>query len=288
VAAPPEQQTAFDADTAVVARPGGADTGAGFVFDAAISARWAVPRGPNGGYIAALILNALTQAVGDPDRAPRSLTLHYLRPPVPDQPAEVHVAVERAGRTLTSLSARLVQDGRPMVLALAAFAADFPTAADYDTPAPVVGPAPAELNVVPPGPGIPEIALRTALLPVFGAMADTGVSLAAGGEEALVGGWLRLAEPRPADAAAVAFYADAWLPAPFALLKAPAPAPTIDLTIHFRRRLPYAGMAPDAPVLARFTSTTSHGGFFEENGEIWAPDGTLLAQSRQLALLFPG
>jgi acyl-CoA thioesterase len=47
-------------------------------------------------------------------------------------------------------------------------------------------------------------------------------------------------------------------------------------------------MAPEEPVLARFSSKTSHGGFFEEDGEIWAPDGTLLAQSRQLALLVPG
>ncbi|WCB95860.1 hypothetical protein DSM104299_04611 [Baekduia alba] len=279
--AAPAQTTAFDADTTVVpAAPG--------VYDATISDRWAVPRGPNGGYIAALMLRAMEAEVGDPDRAPRSLTLHYLRPPVPGEPAQIHVAVERAGRTLTSLSARLLQDGRPMVVVLAAFASDFPTAADYASPAPDVGPPPAQLHTVPPAPGVPEIALRTALQPVFGAMADTGVSLAAGGDEALVGGWLRLAEPRAADAAALAFYCDAWLPAPFALLKAPAPAPTIDLTIHFRTRLPHPGMDADAPVLARFSSTTSRGGFFEEDGSIWAPDGTLLAQSRQLALLIPG
>jgi acyl-CoA thioesterase len=280
VSAPP-QTTAFDADTAVAAAGPG-------VYQATISDRWAVPRGPNGGYIAAVMLRALVAEVADPDRAPRSLTLHYLRPPVPGRRAEIHVAVERTGRTLTSLSARLIQDGRPTVLALAAFAADFPTAADYAQPAPDVGPPPAELHVVPPAPGVPEIALRTALQPVFGAMADGGVSMAAGGDEALVGGWLRLAEPRPADAAALAFYCDAWLPAPFALLKAPAPAPTVDLTIHFRTRLPHPSMAPDTPVLARFASSTSGGGFFEEDGAIWAPDGTLLAQSRQLALLVPG
>jgi acyl-CoA thioesterase len=267
--------TTFDADTAVTPAGDG-------LYEAAISGRWAVPRGPNGGYIAATILNALTAAVDDPARAPRSLTLHYLRPPRADATAQIHVTVERAGRTLTSLSARMAQDGKVMVLALAAFADDFPTAADYAQPAPDAGPPPAELHTIPEAPGIPEIARRTAMAPIFGPGPQGG------GDEALVGGWLRLAEPRVADAAAVAFYADAWLPAPFALLKAPAPAPTIDLTIHFRTRLPHPGMDAGTPVLARFSSSTSHGGFFEEDGSIWAPDGTLLAQSRQLALLVPG
>jgi acyl-CoA thioesterase len=266
--------TIFEQDTAVT--PAGEG-----VWHATISDRWAVPRGPNGGYIAALILRALEAAVDDPERAPRSLTLHYLRPPVAGEVAQIHVTVERAGRTLTSLSARLVQDGRTMVLALAAFAGDFTAAIDYVASPPDVGPPPAELHTVPAAPGVPEIALRIAAAPVFG----TGAL--AGGDEALAGGWLRLAEPRIADAAALAFYADAWLPAPFVRLKAPVPAPTIDLTIHFRTRLPHPGMGSDEPVLARFSSSTSHGGFFEEDGAIWAPDGTLLVQSRQLALLFP-
>jgi acyl-CoA thioesterase len=263
----------FESDTAV------APAGDG-VWRAAISPQWAVPRGPNGGYIAAVVLRAMEAQVADAERAPRSLTLHYLRPPAPG-PCEVHVTVERAGRTLSSLSARLVQDGRVMVLALGAFAADFPSAADYASSPPAVD-APAELATVPDGPGILPIARRVALAPVFGASPFSGAG------EALAGGWLRLAEPRAADAAALAFYADAWLPTPFARMDAPAPAPTIDLTIHFRTRLPHPGMAPEDPVLARFVSRTSHGGYFEEDGELWAPDGTLLAQSRQLALLFPG
>jgi acyl-CoA thioesterase len=262
----------FEADTAVTpAGPGR--------FDAEISDRWAVLRGPNGGYIAAIVLRAMEAAVDDPRRAPRSLTLHYLRPPA-SGPCALHVEVERAGRTLTSLSARLVQDGRTMVVALGAFGDDFPSAADYASPPPDVAP-PAELQV-PDGPGLLPIARRAALAPAF------GPALFSGGDEALVGGWLRLAEPRVADAAALAFYCDAWLPAPFARLEVPAPAPTVDLTIHFRTRLPHPGLDPEAPVLARFVSRTSHGGYFEEDGEIWAPDGTLLAQSRQLALLFPG
>jgi acyl-CoA thioesterase len=263
----------FDRDTAVAPAGDGA-------WSAAISDQWAVPRGPNGGYIAAIVLRAMEAQLADPVRAARSLTLHYLRPPAPG-PCTVQVVVERAGRTLTSLSARMVQEDRTMVVALGAFAGDFPTVADYASPAPDVG-APSELHTVPDGPGVPPIAQRCAMAPVFGPAPMSG------GHEAVTGGWLRLAEPRIADAAALAFYADAWLPSPFARLTVPAPAPTIDLTIHFRTRLPHVGMAPDEPVLARFSSKTSHGGYFEEDGELWAPDGTLLAQSRQLALLIPG
>jgi acyl-CoA thioesterase len=268
--------TELDRDTAVIAVGDG-------VWRATISDQWAVPRGPNGGYIAALMLRAMLGAVDDEARAPRSLTLHYLRPPRPGDQATIETTIERAGRTLTTVSARLVQDDRPMVLALGAFAADFPTVADYATPAPAeIGTPPAELHTLDAAPGVPPIALRTAMAPLFGPAPMSG------GDEALVGGWLRLAQPREADALALAFYADAWLPSPFSRLTAPAPAPTIDLTIHFRTRLPHPGMAPEDPVLARFRSTTSAGGFFEEDGELWAPDGTLLAQSRQLALLIPG
>src|SRR3982751_777557 len=105
----------FEADTSV--RPAGEGA-----FAASVSDQWAVPRGPNGGYIAAIVLRALEAAVADPGRAPRSLTLHYLRPPAAG-PCAVQVAVERRGRTLSSLSARLVQGGTTMVVALAAFAA---------------------------------------------------------------------------------------------------------------------------------------------------------------------
>lgn len=264
----------FERDTAVRA---GETSGR---WSAEISPDWGVPHGPNGGYVAAIVLRAMEATIADAQRAPRSLTLHYLRPPAAG-PCEVVVEVERAGRTLTSLSARLLQDGQPMVVALGAFAAGFPTAADYADPVPDVG-APGELHTVPAAPDVPPIAQRCALAPVFGAEPLSGA------DEAVTGGWLRLAAPRIADAAGIAFYCDAWLPSPFPRLREPAPAPTIDLTIHFRARLPHVGMASDEPVLARFRSSTSRDGLFEEDGWIWAPDGTLLAQSRQLAILMPG
>ncbi|MGH2978605.1 MAG: acyl-CoA thioesterase, partial [Solirubrobacterales bacterium] len=53
------------------------------------------------------------------------------------------------------------------------------------------------------------------------------------------------------------------------------------LTVHFRAPLPL----PDGLLLGHFNTRLVRDGFFEEDGELWAPDGTLVAQSRQLALL---
>jgi hypothetical protein len=63
-----------------------------------------------------------------------------------------------------------------------------------------------------------------------------------------------------------------------------APAPTLELTIHFRSRPDPA----DPLALVRFHTAASLDGLFDEQGEVWDRNGRLLAQSRQLALLRKG
>lgn len=263
---------AFDVATAVA--PAGEGRWA-----ATVDPGWFAPAGPNGGYLGSIVLRAMLEALADPGRHPRSLTLHYLRAPAAG-PVEVAVRVERAGRSLSTLSARMEQDGRACVLAVGAFASAFPSVADYAGPMPAAPPPEASWPV-PPMPGLPPIFTQLETRPAIGPVPFSGA------DEARSGGWLRLADPRPADAVAVATYVDAWWPAPFTRLTSPIAAPTVDLTIHFRRALPHVGMDPAAPVLGLFTSRFSADGFFEEDGELWSPDGVLLAQSRQLALLRP-
>jgi len=95
------------------------------------------------------------------------------------------------------------------------------------------------------------------------------------------GGWLGLREERPVDAAALVVLADAWFPAPWPRLRGLAPAPTVEMTVLFRAPLPLA----DPLVLGRFRTALVRDGFFDEDGELWAPDGALVAQSRQLGIL---
>ena len=104
-------------------------------------------------------------------------------------------------------------------------------------------------------------------------------------EQPLTGGWVRSREPRALDAPLAAAILDAWIPTAFIVLDRPHPAPTLDLTVHFRTPLPPPGGRADDWYLSVFRSGLARDGFFDEDGELWSADGRLLAQSRQLALL---
>jgi len=182
--------TAFDRATAAVPVDGAAGRFA-VTFDPSFDA----PGGPNGGYLAGVVLRAMQASLEGEPRRLRSLTLHYLRPPRPG-PGEVEVVAERTGRGLTTLSARVRQGDR--------------------------------LEVLAPDEELVPIAGHFEFRPIFGP-APFGAAGAA-----LTGGWLRLREPRPLDALALVCCADAWWPAPFGRLDGPSPAPTIDLTVHVR------------------------------------------------------
>ena len=79
----------------------------------------------------------------------------------------------------------------------------------------------------------------------------------------------------------------AWLPPVFGRLAVPLAAPTIDLTIHFRDPAAALAVPPDEPILGVFRSDYAADGLAESDGELWSPDGVLLAHSRQLMLLLP-
>jgi acyl-CoA thioesterase len=225
----------------------------------------------------AILIRGLELAVDDAERTARSVSAHFLRVPQAG-PVTVRAVVERAGRSLSTVSGRLEQDGKLIALGLAAYSKPWPSPLLANTEMPqaeppdeVRGPPAAEF----PRSDRPPFMARMSMQHRFGAPPFTGA------ERAEVGGWIGLVERRPLDAMAIAVLADAWYPTPWPRLRALAPAPTIELTIHFRTPLPL----PDSLLLGRFRSSLTRDGFFDEDGQLWAPDGTLVAQSRQLGLL---
>ena len=250
-------------------------------FDGEIPLGWSVSKGAHGGLVAALLTRA-AEIIAGPERPLRSMTAHFVRPAMPG-PISIEVTREREGSRLTSLSLRMLQSGETVAAALAAGGPARESFSFTDIPMPDV-PGPDEIAPVQYVEGaMPAFMAHTDFRPVYTAhaleMNSTG--------EGTVGGWVRVPTGLPLEAPAVAFLADVWWPAVFAIMDGMAGAPTIDLTVHFRSHLPPVDDDGSTWVLGRFRTHLVEGGHFEEDGVLWLPDGTVLAQSRQLALVLP-
>ena len=258
-------------DEATALRPVG-----GGRYEGEVDGRWWTPRGPLGGYVMALAMRALTLSVNNDSRLPRSLTLYFLSSPKAE-PIALMPTVQRTGRSMTMASVRMEQDGAPVALGLAAFSGPWPGGTLDELPMPDVEPpaprseARQHLDEAPRPPFRELLVMQRRFGAPFFTRAD----------HAETGGWLGLREERPIDALSLLVLADAWFPAPWPRVDELIPAPTIEMTVYFRAPLPLS-----APLLlGRFRTGLVRDGFFEETGELWAPDGTLVAQARQLALL---
>lgn len=249
-------------------------------FEAEVAPGWQVVRGPHGGYLTSIILRALTERLSDQGRPIRSFTTHFIAAPE-EGPVRIVTRLERAGRSMSFLSARMEQSGTTMATSQAAFSEPWEGFSFDDTTMPEA-PAPADAIEVPQeGPGIPPFLKNLDMRFCLG-----HPPLLLGAEEAVIGGWYRLREPQTIDAVVAATLLDAWAPPVFARATEQIVCPTIDLTMHFRSALPLDGASPEDYYLGRFSSTLGRDGLFEEDGSLWAADGTLVAQSRQLALAF--
>jgi acyl-coenzyme A thioesterase PaaI-like protein len=276
--------TDFDLDTAVHRRTGESDASenlAAATFDAEASPDWMGPTAAHGGYVGALLLRALAETLQHPTYEPRSLSIDYAKPAAPG-PVKIQTAVERSGRRLDTISGRMEQNGSLVALALGVFS---PT---------VAAPEISELqmpDVPPPNPARafepPELSMGPPFMRQLVVQFRIGAAPFTSSEAPLeLGAWLGFAERRPLDALSLTVLSDALFPPVFIRFAKPTEASTVNHTIYFRRRLPRVEK-PDHVELCfgRFRSTVMHEGFVEEDGVIWAPDSTVLCQSRQLTML---
>jgi len=207
-------------------------------------------------------------------RPPRSLNVHFLRPPTAE-PAKIEVTVEHAGRVTVFLSARMVQDDEVKAQAMAVFSGER-DGPNFDKSQMPEAPAPEELE---------EMDTEQAPVAVFGRYRAKFIKGVPGeaGDKAETMGWIRLRDEQPVDPVLAAAVLDVWYPAPFVVFEELPFAPTLEYTVHFPRTIPEPG--PPDWNLIRLTAEEGVEGHFSEDAELWSRDGKLLAKARQMALL---
>lgn len=268
----------FDRGIAATSRPDDPTS-----YDVELDAGWQIGAGVNGGMLLATVGNALRSALtghGHPD--PVSVSGYYLSASRPG-PGVVRTQVLRAGRSMSTGAATLVQaddDGREVerlrVLATYGDLAGLPddvrtTAVPPDLPPPEKC---VSTDLAPP-----DFMQEARLLERLDLRLDPACVGWAMGEPSGVGriqGWLRMADAREPDPVLLLLAVDALPPVTFDLGLF-GWTPTLELTAHVR--------AVPAPGWLRVAHSTRNvaGGFLEEDAEVWDSAGRLVAQSRQLA-----
>jgi hypothetical protein len=249
------------------------------VWDVSVASRWNIGDKPNGGYLLALTAGAAARAVGHPDLLTASAS--FLRPADPG-PARVVAEPLRAGRTLSTVAARLEgPEGRAWMVVTATFgdlgAAEGPTKVTLEPP---------DLpDLDDCGPGDPRV-FRGLPMPFLDRL-DTRFGPGRGGVipgsppgVAEIAAWTRLADGREPDWRSLLVHLDGLPPAIFNLGLS-GWVPTIELSVYLRAR-PAPGW-----LRARTRTGAMVDGYLEESAELWDSAGNLVAHSVQLARAAP-
>lgn len=242
-----------------------------------IGPNWNIGENPNGGYLLACLLRTMATLVPDtPD--PIAVTTHYLRPGLPGTIADLRASIIRSGRRTATITGTMEQDGKPRIICTATFGN---LGGDIDA-------SNEDLSIPPPDLPPPEkCTTRSELaqaveLPIMNRLdirIDPQYVESGGHDDAIITGWIRFKDERPADVLALSLFCDAFPPSVFTLYGPIGWVPTIELSVHVRRR-PHPGWIKGA-----FTTRDLAGKLFIEDGILWDENDQLVARARQLQMI---
>ena len=235
---------------------------------------WSSLVGVHGGYMCAIAVCGAEASA--PDRSVRTLTTSFLRT-AQVGPATLSVREVRSGRTMTTMVADLVQDGRHLITSRLTLLTD-QTGVEWA--------APVALDLPPLAECVEMDAGRVSHFDRVDGLLDPGSLPFSGRARAMVRGYVRPLEGRPVDSSWLAMATD-WFPPPaFVRLEPPTGGVSIDLTTHIHR--PHVVLEADEWLTGAFEITTSGGGLAVEHGHIATLDGVLVAESFQTRLTTTG
>jgi acyl-CoA thioesterase len=240
--------------------------------------RWQSLIALHGGYAAAIVVRALLAELEPSGQALRNVTTRFVRSPQAG-PAEVRIEVERQGRSVSFASGRLVQDDRTVLLVAATFAAPTTSGLRWEEHR-------RPRRSGPPPAGLPRFS-GTGRVDHFHQVdvrLDPDVVPFSGQGSAWIGAWMRPLDGEPVDVPWLVAAGDVLPPASFSRTSGPTRAASIDYTIYFASADPAARVPVGADLYVETHATLAADGMLVEDGVLWAPDGSVLAVSRQTRL----
>jgi acyl-CoA thioesterase len=245
-------------------------------YAADLSEGWMVGGGVNGGYLLAVMGNAIRHTLPDkPD--PIAMSAYYLSASTPG-PATVSVDVRRDGGSVATVAADLSQGGAARITALATYGDLDRLGDDVRTTAEEPAMPPPD-ECVPNTMAPPELRKIAPLMDRFDMRFHPdhiGWAVGEPSGQGMLSAWFRLIDDREPDPISLLMVVDALPPVTFDL-GLMGWAPTLELTAHVRAK-PAPGW-----LKVRHATRNLAGGMFEEDCEVWDSAGRLVAQSRQLA-----
>ena len=243
-------------------------------FRAATPASWMASGRAPGGLVEAQLFAGLEAIVENQEFRPISFSAYLLRAPA-DGDYEVQAEVLRMGRTLGHLSAKIVQNDKLIATALGSFGTSRDSPDFDEMPMPDVDPpTPDRLS----SSFFPEFAFPYGDNVVIQDRLGPKAFDAPDGPMERVG-WAGFAKPRPVDAPGLLMMGDVGMMGWWVRLDRMHTTATLDHTTHFRADL---ASFDDDLVLLRSRTGLVRGGYLDWDIDVWAADGTLLCQSRQL------
>jgi hypothetical protein len=240
-------------------------------FKANISENWSVDVTPNGGYLMAVLANAMLQ-LSDKKTTP-IITAHYISRSVPGG-ADIFVEEISQSNQFNRLQARLFQEGKEKIRMHGTFAHEIDDCfiKRYETPVPDISPLEECIAI----PGIEKFTLLNRL--------DIRLDPRCAGwmqgqlsDKSEMKGWITFKDKRPFDLLSILLIADSFPPPVFASLGMMAWVPTIEISVNVR----------DIPrsrwLKCLFRTRFINCGLLESDGEIWDETNELAAISRQIA-----
>lgn len=245
-----------------------------------IPAVWGQGRTVFGGLSVAMVYEAMRLKIADA-RPIRSLAVTFVGPLMVDEPVRFEVQVLREGKSVSQVLGKAIQNGAVQVLVQGSFGHSRESLVSVKAlPTPDFAPWQQCPNPVFKPESMPAfvqyLAVRWA----------QGQPPASNSRERFIGGWVQLRDAplQTLDVTHILALVDAWPPATLSHLPERKPSSSLTWTIEFVQ--PLAQLTTDDWCAYQAEIEHAVDGYGHIAARLWAPDGSLIALSRQTVTLF--